>query len=208
MSLHLRYMSAADVKPVVAIDHQAFDLPWTPESYLYEVRESTHTYMVVLDFEQEQAPLLPWWRRLLGLHNGHHAHHDIAGYGGLWKIQSEAHISTIATHPDYRGRGWGEILLASMVRRAIFLEASYVILEVRVSNTVAQNLYTKYGFVTRRVVEKYYRNNNEDAYEMELLLTPQAIEEFEARFAALLARHPFVDDYTTTPHPRSQRYLA
>jgi ribosomal-protein-alanine N-acetyltransferase len=202
MALFLRYMNSADVKRVVAIDRLSFDLPWSEESYTYEVHESTHTYMVVLEHE-DTAASPPWWRRLLGL-NGHAAR-QVAGYGGLWKIQDEAHISTIATHPTCRGRGWGEILLASMVRRAIMLRAGYVILEVRVTNTVALNLYRKYGFETRRIIEKYYRNNNEDAYEMELLLTADVVAQFEAQFAALQARHPFVDDYTTTPHPRSMR---
>lgn len=208
MSLTLRYMNSADVKRVVAIDRLSFDLPWSEESYTYEVHESTHTYMVVLEYQAESMTTPGWWRRLLPFRNGHGAHGEVVGYGGLWKIQDEAHISTIATHPEYRGRGWGEILLVAMVRRAIMLQAGYVVLEVRVSNTVAQNLYRKYGFATRRIVEKYYRNNNEDAYEMELLLTEDNIAQFEARFAAVQALHPFSDAYTTTLHPRSQRFLA
>lgn len=203
MALTLRYMQIDDIKPVVEIDHLAFDLPWSEESYTYEIRESTHTYMVVLEQDAQQPHVTPWWRRLLGL-NGKSAQR-IAGYGGLWKIQEEAHISTIATHPSCRGRGWGEILLAAMIRRAIRLQSQYVMLEVRVSNTVAQNLYTKYGFETVRIVDQYYRNNNEDAYEMRLWLDEDTIPPFEERFAALQAKHGFTDTYTAFQSPRLRR---
>ena len=83
---------------------------------------------------------------------------DILGYGGLWKIEGEAHISTIAIHPANRGLGYGEILLAGMFGKALQLNAEFIVLEVRVSNSVAQALYKKYGF--NRVARKknYYRS--------------------------------------------------
>lgn len=61
----------------------------------------------------------------------------VVGYGGLWSIVDEAHVSTIATHPQFRGHGWGEVLLAGMIKRALTLGAAYI-LEVRVSNVVTQ----------------------------------------------------------------------
>jgi ribosomal-protein-alanine N-acetyltransferase len=118
---------------------------------------------------------------------------------------AEAHISTIAVHPDYRGNGWGEILLAGMVQRSITLHAGFVVLEVRVSNTSAQNLYRKYEFQTATVKPKYYRNNNEDAYDMRLDLSRPGIKErFAERFAALHATHPFEDYYSTILPPLKQ----
>lgn len=200
MSLTLRYMTLHDVAQVAAIDRLAFDLPWSERSYAYEVMESTYSYMVVLEAANEAAPV--GWRRWLSPLNGRVQTHRIVGYGGLWNIMSEAHISTIAVHPDYRGRGWGEILLAGMVRRSLALNAGYVALEVRVSNTRAQNLYRKYEFETISVKAKYYRNNNEDAYDMRLTLTPGAKLRFQERFAALRSAHPFTDTYTTHEPPR------
>jgi ribosomal-protein-alanine N-acetyltransferase len=82
---------------------------------------------------------------------------------GFWFIVDEAHISTIAVHPDFRQHGIGEILLQWALREALHLDAQLVTLEVRVSNHKAINLYEKYGFevVGRRA--HYYRDNNEDA---------------------------------------------
>ena len=75
----------------------------------------------------------------------------------------EAHIATIASHPEWRGRGVGELLLLNMLRVAQQIQAINTTLEVRVSNQAAQNLYRKYNFeeVGRR--KAYYQDNREDA---------------------------------------------
>jgi ribosomal-protein-alanine acetyltransferase len=157
--------------------------------------------MVTLEYtgNGEQAR---WWQRLWG-RNGRAPKPYVVGYGGLWRIVDEAHISTIATHPNWRGRGWGELLLAGMIRRSLTLGAAYIVLEVRVGNIVAQNLYRKYEFEIAGVKPNYYRNNNEDAYDMRLnLVDVGMIERFQQRFAALQARHQFVDAYSDVPPPR------
>ncbi|MBI5666860.1 MAG: ribosomal protein S18-alanine N-acetyltransferase [Chloroflexi bacterium] len=200
MNLILRYMTLADVSQVAAIDRLAFDLPWSERSYAYEVTESTYSYMVVLEAATESST--QGWRRWLLPVNGRSSGRRVVGYGGLWNIMSEAHISTIAVHPNYQGRGWGEILLAGMVRRSLALNAGYVALEVRVSNVRAQNLYRKYEFETTSVKPKYYRNNNEDAYDMRLALTAGARARFNDRYAALQVRHGFVDAYSDHEPPR------
>jgi ribosomal-protein-alanine N-acetyltransferase len=195
MSLALRYMTLADIPQVVAIDRLSFDLPWSERSYSYEISEATYSHMVVLEMNEEQPT--QGWRRWL---NSGRQERRIVGYGGLWHVLSEAHISTIAVHPTYRGRGWGEILLAGMVRRSITLQAELVVLEVRVSNTRAQNLYHKYEFETAGVKPRYYRNNDEDAYDMRLDITsPEKRDRSDARFAAIQATHPFHDTYTMQP---------
>ncbi len=205
--LTLRYMRADDLPQVTVIDHLAFDIPWSRRSYEYEIEESQNSYMVVLDSRQEKQ--LPFWRRWLPSLNGHNKpDHRVVGYGGLWHISGEAHISTIAVHPRARGRGWGEILLAGMVQRSIMLEAEEVVLEVRVSNIRAQNLYVKYEFRTTLIKEGYYRNNDEDAYEMHLDIRDTAIvARFEDRYAALLERYSFHDLYTPDAPPKPFRKI-
>jgi ribosomal-protein-alanine N-acetyltransferase len=193
--LVLRYMRPPDINDVVAIDRVAFDLPWSDRSYHYEVTESTYSHMVTLEYSEDKQPAA-WWQRLLG-RNGRTPRPRVVGYGGLWRIADEAHISTIATHPGWRGRGWGEVLLAGMIRRSITLGASYIVLEVRVSNQIAQNLYHKYEFEVFGTKPNYYRNNSEDAYDMRLNLEDTAMRQrFERRFAELQVRHQFVDTYT------------
>jgi len=60
-------------------------------------------------------------------------------------IAGEAHISTIAVHPTF-APGACELLLVSMLRRAILLEGEYSVLEVRATNSTAQALYEKYEY--------------------------------------------------------------
>jgi ribosomal protein S18 acetylase RimI-like enzyme len=102
-----------------------------------------------------------------------------------------------------RGRGFGEVLLAGMIQKAISMHAAYVVLEVRVSNVTAQSLYRKYEFDTIDLKKGYYHNNGEDAYDMRLNLEDTAIRaRLESRFATLRQRSPFADAYTQTPRVR------
>lgn len=200
-ALTLRYMRNSDLDEVVAIDEASFDPPWSRSSYSYEISRASYSHMLVLEGVPtgESAPSGTWWQRLL---NGNAksatppAQAHLLGYGGLWNIADEGHISTIASHPQWRGYGYGELLLAAMIRRSIVLEASYIVLEVRVSNQRAQHLYQKYGFHTVGVKKNYYRSNNEDAYDMRLELTPDYHASFAPRFQALQSKHHFTDHFT------------
>lgn len=205
MKLTLRYMALPDIPEVSAIDQVSFDPAWSARSYAYEVSESNYSHMVVLEQGEEEKPK-PGWRRLVQniSGNGNESGSQIVGYGGLWHIVDESHISTIATHPQFRGRGWGEVLLAGMIHRSITLKAAYIVLEVRVSNIVAQRLYEKYEFETLAVKPKYYHNNGEDAYDMRLNLedNPGYITRFERRYEELLAVHQVEDLYSSVPARR------
>jgi ribosomal-protein-alanine N-acetyltransferase len=91
---------------------------------------------------------------------------SIVGYAGIWVMTDEAHVTTIATHPEVRGRGVGELLLVALVHRAIEVGARWMTLEVRESNAVAQALYRKYTFKEMGVRRRYYSDNGEDALVM------------------------------------------
>lgn len=203
-SLILRYMTNPDIQQVVVIDAASFNPPWSERSYKFEINESHVSHMCVLE-RQDQRPVQGLRRLLHGL-LGQEAAYDerklIVGYGGLWKIADEAHISTIASHPDYRGNKYGEIVLVGMMHRAIHLEAGYIILEVRVSNHIAQNLYHKYGFTTVNLKKEYYHHDREDAYEMRFDITPNTVSRFQEQVQALLAHVSYRDRYATMPHPR------
>jgi ribosomal-protein-alanine N-acetyltransferase len=107
----------------------------------------------------------------------------LAGYAGLWLMIDEAHVTTIAIRPQFRGRGLGELMLVALTEIAIDINARWLTLEVRVSNEVAQALYRKYGFKPAGVRQRYYSDNHEDA----LIMWTDEIQaaEFQQQFTAL-----------------------
>jgi [ribosomal protein S18]-alanine N-acetyltransferase len=91
---------------------------------------------------------------------------SIVGYAGIWVMTDEAHVTTIASHPEMRGRGIGELLLVALIHRSEEIGARWMTLEVRASNAVAQSLYRKYTFKEMGVRRRYYSDNGEDALVM------------------------------------------
>jgi ribosomal-protein-alanine N-acetyltransferase len=90
----------------------------------------------------------------------------VLGYAGFWALVDEAHLANIAVAPEWRGRGLGELLLVTVIDRAVELGLAVVTLEVRVSNLRAQKLYRKYGFEVVGERRHYYSDNGENAYIM------------------------------------------
>lgn len=211
MSLTLRYMQFGDIRQVATIDVMCFDPPWSYESYAFEINESNVSHMVVLEkiagaAQPEPARRQSFLERLRGKGRPSISTLDgtgaVLGYGGLWKIEGEAHVSTIAIDPSWRGNGYGEILLAGMFGKALQLNAEFIVLEVRVSNSVAQSLYSKYGFSRVRRRKNYYRGDNEDAWDMRVALDRDTRHRFERLYEKLRLQHGFLDSYSRKPHPR------
>lgn len=172
-------MTVADIPRVAEIEKLTNQAPWPSSTYSKELQENPMAhYIVVRDNHlrdsllanaspTSSAPRRPFPLSLL--RGGHstmqHAPEvgAIVGFAGLWLMVDEAHITIIATHPAYRRRGLGELLLSSLIDVSERIGANSVTLEVRYSNHVAQNLYHKYGFQEAGIRKRYYSDNNEDA---------------------------------------------
>ena len=87
----------------------------------------------------------------------------VVGYGGLWVVNGEAHITTLGVDPEHRRNGIGERLLIALLSEAIIRGAKHVALEVREGNLAARRLYGRFGFqqVDKRL--NYYADNRENA---------------------------------------------
>ena len=168
-------MRLEDVEAVLTIDRLSFPLPWSASSYRYELTQNSHSYFFVALATPDGpgAARAGWRARLSTLLKGAAetapTQRLVVGYAGFWYIVDEAHISTIAVHPDWRGQGAGEHLLVGLLEHALDLNAVKATLEVRVTNTRAQNLYRKYRFAEVGRRRRYYRDNGEDA----LLMTAE-----------------------------------
>jgi predicted GNAT family acetyltransferase len=60
-------------------------------------------------------------------------------------------ISAVCTHPEFRGRGYGSLLVSSLIQ-AITRRDEIPFLHVRTENVGAIRVYEKLGFKTRRVI--------------------------------------------------------
>src|SRR5690349_10333384 len=103
-------MRRTDLDEVTRIDRRCFPVPWLLSAYLTELSNRAACYLIAR----------------IG--------REIVGYGGLWVIMDEAHITTLAVDPIYQGRKIGERMLIALLEEAILQNASHVTLEVRESN--------------------------------------------------------------------------
>ncbi|MFH2104599.1 MAG: ribosomal protein S18-alanine N-acetyltransferase [Chloroflexota bacterium] len=142
--LTIRRMQLIDVPVVHAIDVLSFSLPWPERSFRHEVTNNPASRCWVAE-------------------SGTESQSCIVGMLVLWLIEDEAHIATLAVHPEQRRQGIGERILLSALQAAKSEGARRAYLEVRASNTAAQSMYDKYGFSLAGRRPGYYKDNSEDA---------------------------------------------
>lgn len=86
----------------------------------------------------------------------------VIGFGGVWLILDEGHITNIAVHPEYRGIGAGDMIIEALIELCKLEGITSMTLEVRASNIIAQNLYKKHGFIEAGIRKNYYSDTKED----------------------------------------------
>ncbi len=145
MNAAIRKMKTDDVDQVVAIDKASFSLPWPERSFRYELNDNPASRCWVAEVDGR-----------------------IAGMIVVWLLVDEAHIATLATHPDFRRQGIAKKLLTQTLKYLIDEGAGRSFLEVRESNAAAQEMYRKFGFEESGRRPRYYKDNSEDAILMTL----------------------------------------
>jgi ribosomal-protein-alanine N-acetyltransferase len=124
----------------MAIEQQTNQRPWSLGLFMGELRMPTSRYYVVA---------------LDG--------HEVVGFCGLMVTADEGHITNVAVHPNHRRRSIATAMMLDTMRRAVELGLVGVTLEVRMSNTPAQELYRVFGFAPGGVRRNYYAEVGEDA---------------------------------------------
>ena len=165
----LRNMRMSDIPIIMTIEEAAFPFPWRASAYEYEITRNRVASYQVLTAQFGDRPS------------------RILGYGGYWRLADEAHVSTIAIHSRWRGKGLGELLLLNMLVNCYKEDAHIATLEVRASNVVAQSLYKKYLFEVVGKRRRYYQNR-EDAKIMTVSPLDSAYKRFLDRLREQLFR--------------------
>ncbi len=86
----------------------------------------------------------------------------------VWLLIAEAHVATLATHPNFRRQGIAKKLLSHALQHLSGEGAQSSFLEVRASNIAAQEMYRKFGYKESGRRRHYYKDNDEDAILMKL----------------------------------------
>lgn len=145
MNFLIRRMTLEDIPAVSDLDHKSFSLPWPERSFRFEVTDNPASRSWVAELDGQ-----------------------VVGMIVVWLLVDEAHVATLATHPDFRRQGVGKRLLAHALREAMQEGARSSFLEVRESNLAAQEMYLKFGYAATGRRRRYYKDNGEDAILMNL----------------------------------------
>ncbi|MEW6083474.1 MAG: ribosomal protein S18-alanine N-acetyltransferase [Chloroflexota bacterium] len=143
--MNIRRMTLDDLAQVIEIDQASFSLPWPERSFRFEITDNPASRAWVAEWDGK-----------------------IVGMIVAWLLVDEAHIATIATHPEFRRRGIASRLLIHALEYMRSEGARTSVLEVRESNISAQEMYRKFGFEESGRRPHYYKDNSEDAILMSL----------------------------------------
>jgi ribosomal-protein-alanine N-acetyltransferase len=144
--LTIRPFCSDDLPRILTIERQCHAYPWSEEIFRDEMK-TPHSRIWVCVEEEEIAGFLCWWT-----------------------ICGEIEIQNIATALRYRRKGVGRCLLAAVLAAARAEGISRALLEVRVGNLGAINLYRAFGFTDCGTRRCYYPDG-EDALLMESSLS-------------------------------------
>lgn len=129
-----------NLEELLKIERVSFPTPWSKQAFLSEINQNSLAYYCICLY-----------------------HDQIIGYGGMWIIIDEAHVTNVAVHPDFRGQKVGEAIMMHLMGMALIKGAYRMTLEVRPSNFSAQKLYQRIGFKAVGRRKGYYTDTKEDA---------------------------------------------
>lgn len=133
-TLVIRPIESADLEAVVALESRTYETPWSARIWEDELATDSRSY-------------------LLAEVDG-----TLVGYAGIMVIGDDAHVTTVVSSGD--ASRVGTRLMLELVRLAVAEGAGHLTLEVRTSNTRAQELYRRFGMAPVGVRKNYYRGED------------------------------------------------
>lgn len=142
-------MRRRHLRQVLEIERAVYPRPWSAALFASELTQpESRRYLVAL------APVPTRAGRTRS---------RVVGYTGVLVGSGEAHVTTVAVHPEFHRRKVATHLLLALLDQARDMGATAATLEVRVANRGAQRLYSAFGFAPVGVRPGYYMETGEDA---------------------------------------------
>lgn len=143
-TITLRRMRTADLDELLPYEDELFGTEsWSRQSYHDELADTELRHYLVAELDGK-----------------------VVGSAGLLAIGETAQILTVGVLPAARRRGIGERLVQALVAEAGRRRAAEVLLEVRIDNAAARQLYEKLGFAVIGTRRGYYDQGRVDAVVM------------------------------------------
>lgn len=136
----IRRVYKDDLSKIIDIENNSFQLPWP--IFLFKENINNPGFIV---YENEG---------------------NVLGYAIIGTVNKTAHLLSIAVDPKYRRKKIGSLLLQTCLQISVYYKYKKITLEVRQSNTQAQNFYLNHGFIIKTIIHGYYVD--EDAMSMQL----------------------------------------
>jgi ribosomal-protein-alanine N-acetyltransferase len=141
-TLRFESLQESHLPSILAIEQTTNSAPWSERSFQNELGHKHGVFLVAIEDGQ------------------------VIGYGGVWLVIDEAHVTTISVSEAFRRRGVGTRLMIELLSRAKAAGMLCSTLEVRASNLPAVKLYENLGYAVTATRKGYYPDNNEDALVM------------------------------------------
>lgn len=161
-------MPNKELLPIVIEPLQAADPDLDAINAIGEASFSTSTRMDAR--EELSRPFTHGWVARLP---GTRGRGTPVGYVVTWHVADELHILNVAAASQYRRRGVGLALMDTALAYARERKVRLIVLEVRMGNTPAVQMYRNMGFFAIGLRPGYYSDNGEDALEMVMVLDPE-----------------------------------
>lgn len=142
--LYFRHMQRADLLVVEAIEDAVFSRPWSRQAFLQAMQQDT---LFIVALEQNM----------------------VVGYCGMYCSFEEGEITNVAVSPQKHHQGIGRGMMRYLLGEAQSRGISRIILEVRISNCNAIELYKSLGFENCGIRKNFYEMPREDGMVMVLV---------------------------------------
>lgn len=144
MTIQILPVEISDIGQIVKLEEELYHKPWLEKDYMYELNDNPFAYYFKMIDKDTN---------------------EMMGYIGFWIKFEFAEITKVSIAKKYQGYKLSKLLMQDAENRMKLAECENCTLEVRVSNTVAINLYKSFGYNIVTTRKRYYENG-EDAYLM------------------------------------------